>query len=307
MLTGVPPARFEIDGASDCLGSMRPQALLLSSLISLAGCSHGVLDPHGPVGESEKLILYDATALMLAVVVPVILSTLAVAWWFRSGNAAALRRPQWAYSGRIEFVTWSIPALMVLFLSGIAWIGSHELDPPKPLLGEAAPVEIEVISLDWKWLFIYPQEHVASVNQLIIPVNTPVRFKLTSASVMNSFFIPQLGSQIYTMDGMITRLNLQASEPGRFEGISAQFSGDGFSDMRFDVHAVSLEGYRDWLTSTRQVSTPLDESHYHGLAKPSVASPVSVYGSVADGFFNAIVEGRGSPVVHELRVDQGRQ
>jgi len=304
MLISAPLVRQRTDRARVCLGSLGGRALLFLSLSALPGCSHGVLDPRGPVGESEKLILYDATALMLTVVVPVILGTLAVAWWFRSGNSAAMRRPQWDYSGRIEFVTWSIPALMVLFLSGIAWIGSHDLDPPKPLAAKAGPVEIEVISLDWKWLFIYPQEHVAAVNQLIIPVNTPVRFRLTSSSVMNSFFIPQLGSQIYTMAGMTTRLNLQASTPGTYEGISAQFSGAGFSDMRFIVHAVSLEDYRDWLASSHAVSTALDESRYEELAEPSVASPPSVYGFVTAGLFDAIVAARGSSFGHEAYPDQ---
>lgn len=304
MLSGALPARQRNDEASISVGPSGAPGFLLLSLLSLCGCTSGVLDPRGPVGESEKLILYDSTALMLTVVVPVILGTLTVAWWFRSGNSAAIRRPQWDYSGRIEFVTWSIPALMVMFLSGIAWIGSHELDPPKPLAAKTGAIEIEVISLDWKWLFIYPQEHIASVNQLIIPVNIPVRFRLTSSSVMNSFFIPQLGSQIYTMAGMTTRLNLQASEPGHYEGLSAQFSGAGFSDMRFAVRAVSLEDYQNWLASSRAVATTLDESRYKELARPSVANPPSVYGSVTASLFDAIVEGHGFPSWQDPSINQ---
>src|SRR6202044_2185037 len=148
------------------------------------------------------------------VVIPVIVGTLAFAWWFRTSNKRAQRRPDWEYSGRIEFVTWSIPTMIVVFLGGIAWIGSHYLDPWKALGSGVKPVEIEVISLDWKWLFIYPQEQVGTVNELVIPVNTPIHFKLTSGSVMNSFFVPQLGSQIYTMAGMTTQLNLLASHEG---------------------------------------------------------------------------------------------
>jgi cytochrome o ubiquinol oxidase subunit 2 len=269
------------------------RGLVFLSLALVSGCAHGILDPQGPVGESERLILYDATTIMLAVVVPVIFCTLAVAWWFRSANSHALRKPTWEYSGRIEFVTWSIPALIVLFLSGIAWIGSHDLDPPKPLTGQTAAMEIQVVSLDWKWLFIYPQERVAAVNQLIIPVNVPVRFRLTSASVMNSFFIPQLGSQIYTMAGMTNELNLLASEAGAYEGISAQFSGAGFSDMRFAVRAVSPQEYKAWLASTHGVSTPLDEAHYRDLTRPSVAVAPSVYGTVVGGLFDEIVKGHG--------------
>jgi cytochrome o ubiquinol oxidase subunit II len=304
MLSGAPPARQRNGEESISGGSSGGQGFPLLSILSLSGCTSGVLDPRGPVGESEKLILYDSTVLMLTVVVPVILGTLAVAWWFRSGNSAAIRRPQWDYSGRIEFVTWSIPALMVMFLSGIAWIGSHELDPPRPLTAKTATVEIEVVSLAWTWLFIYPQEHVASVNQLIIPVNIPVRFRLTSSSVMNSFFIPQLGSQIYTMAGMTTQLNLQASAPGRYEGISAQFSGAGFSDMRFAVRAVSLEDYQNWLASSRVVAATLDESRFKQLARPSVGNPPSVYGSVTATLFDAIVQGHGFPSWQDPSINQ---
>jgi cytochrome o ubiquinol oxidase subunit 2 len=247
------------------------------------------------VGADEKVILFDATAIMLAVVIPVILCTLAFAWWFRSRNKRAQRRPDWEYSGRIEFVTWSIPAMIVLFLGGIAWIGSHDLDPPKPLVSNVKPIEIEVVSLDWKWLFIYPQERVGALNQLVIPVNTPVHFRLTSGSVMNSFFVPQLGSQIYTMAGMTTQLNLMASHEGTFDGISAQFSGDGFSDMRFDVRAVPLEEYKAWLASTHANGESLDTARYVQLANPSRNDRPSTFGQVAVGLFDSIVLSHGTP------------
>jgi cytochrome o ubiquinol oxidase subunit 2 len=261
----------------------------------LSSCSRGVLNPQGPVGADERVILFDATAIMLAVVIPVIVCTLAFAWWFRSHNKRAQRRPDWEYSGRIEFITWSIPAMIVLFLGGIAWIGSHDLDPPKPLAGGTKPVEIEVVSLDWKWLFIYPQEQVAAVNELVIPVNTPVRFRLTSGSVMNSFFVPQLGSQIYTMAGMTTQLNLLASHEGTFSGISAQFSGDGFSDMTFDVRAVPLEEYQAWLASTRTDSKNLDANRYAQLAGPSRHDEPVTFGQVTPGLFESIVHNHGAP------------
>jgi cytochrome o ubiquinol oxidase subunit 2 len=279
------------------------RGLLVVALLLTSGCAHGILDPRGPVGESERQILYDATALMLMVVVPVILGILSIAWWFRSTNPHARRKLQWDYSGRIEFVTWSIPALLVLFLGGIAWISSHDLDPPKPLAAAAAPVEIQVISLDWKWLFIYPKERVAAVNQVVIPVNVPLRFKLSSASVMNSFFIPQLGSQIYTMAGMTTELNLLASEPGTYNGISAQFSGDGFSDMHFEVLAVSKEEYQRWLAASREAATPLDMAHYRALSRPSIAEATRVYGDVAADLFESVVEHHGAPPIQAARVD----
>jgi cytochrome o ubiquinol oxidase subunit 2 len=267
---------------------------LAACVLPLAGCSYGVLNPQGHVGANEKLILIDATTIMLAVVIPVIVCTLAFAWWFRAKNKRAKRLPDWEYSGRIEFVTWCIPALIVLFLSGIAWIGSHDLDPPKRLPSAAAPLEIEVISLDWKWLFIYPEERVAAVNELVIPVNTPIHFKLTSGSVMNSFFVPQLGSQIYTMAGMTTQLNLLASHEGTFNGLSAQFSGDGFSDMRFDVRAVPAEEYQSWLASTRAGPDHLDVDRYARLAEPSRDNQPATFGEVAAGLFERIVNNHGA-------------
>jgi cytochrome o ubiquinol oxidase subunit II len=267
---------------------------LAGCALSLSGCSYGVLNPQGPVGANEKIILIDATTIMLAVVIPVILCTLGFAWWFRAKNKRAQRRPDWEYSGRIEFVTWCIPALIVLFLSGIAWIGSHDLDPPKRLSSAVAPLEIEVISLDWKWLFIYPGERIAAVNELVIPVDTPVHFKLTSGSVMNSFFVPQLGSQIYTMAGMTTQLNLLASHEGTFNGISAQFSGDGFSDMRFDVRAVPAEEYQSWLASTRAGPDRLDVQRYARLAEPSRDNQPATFGEVAAGLFESIVRNHGA-------------
>jgi cytochrome o ubiquinol oxidase subunit II len=262
----------------------------------LTGCSSGVLNPQGPVGVDEKIILFDATTIMLAVVIPVIICTLAFAWWFRARNERARRRPDWEYSGRIEFVTWSIPAMIVMFLGGIAWIGSHDLDPHKPLRSSVKPVEIEVISLDWKWVFIYPQEDLATVNQLVIPVNTPIHFKLTSGSVMNSFFVPQLGSQIYTMAGMTTQLNLLASREGTYPGLSAQFSGDGFSDMRFDVRAVAEEEYKAWLASMHADTGQLDAVRYAKLAEPSRNDAPAAFGQVAAGLFDQIVRSHGAPM-----------
>ena len=206
--------------------------------LMLGGCGEGVLDPQGPVAAANRTILFNSLGIMLAVVIPTVVGTLAVAWWFRSGNTRARYRPDWTFSGQIELVVWAVPAMVVLLLGGIAWVGSHELEPSRPLASRVRPVEVEVVSLDWKWLFIYPDQGIATVNRLIVPTGTPIEFRLTSASVMNSFFVPQLGSQIYTMAGMATRLNLQADRPGRYPGLSAQYSGEGFSDMHFDVLAV---------------------------------------------------------------------
>src|SRR6201987_2213475 len=213
-------------------------AIVMISSVALGGCSEGILDPKGPIAEGERQILFNSLAIMLAIVIPTILATLGVAFWFRSSNKRARYLPNFEFSGRLEILVWSIPAMTVLLVGGVAWVGSHDLDPRKLISSTAKPVRVQVVSLDWKWLFIYPDQGIASVNQLTIPVGTPVSFELTSAGVMNSFFVPQLGRQIYTMAGMATRLELQADNPVIYRGLSAQYSGDGFADMRFTVDAL---------------------------------------------------------------------
>ena len=269
-------------------------AALIALAPLLASCDEGVLGPHGPIGQAELTILYNATAIMLAVIIPVILLTLGFAWWFRAGNGRARYLADWEYSGKIEMIVWSIPALVIMFLGGIAWIGSHDLDPPRPIESAAAPLDVEVVSLDWKWLFIYPDQGIASVNRLVVPAGTPIRFRLTSASVMNSFFVPQLGSQIYTMPGMTTRLNLQADQPGVYKGFSAQFSGDGFSDMRFDVAVVPADQFAAWVETAKTQEQTLDSAAYAELARPSKALPPTTYASVTPGLFETISAGRMS-------------
>jgi cytochrome o ubiquinol oxidase subunit 2 len=261
---------------------------ITSAAMLMASCNEGVLDPHGPVGKAERVILYDSTAIMLAVVIPVIVLTLVFAWWFRAKNKRARYRPDWEYSGRIEMIIWSIPALIVLFLGGIAWTGSHDLDPPAPLADSTAPLDIEVISLDWRWLFIYPHEGIASLNRLVVPAGVPLRFRLTSTTVMNSFFVPQLGSQIYTMPNMVTRLNLEADRPGTFEGLSAQFSGDGFSDMRFDLVSTEAEDFKAWVNATKAQGGVLDARTFDELTKPAKAGEAQTYSQVSEGLFDRI-------------------
>jgi cytochrome o ubiquinol oxidase subunit 2 len=257
--------------------------------LPLAGCG-GVLDPHGPIGISERLILIDSVAIMLVIVIPVIVATLGFAWWFRASNTRATYLPYWSFSGQLELIVWAIPALVITFLGGIAWFGSHALDPFRPLESNAAPVEIQVVSLDWKWLFIYPNDGVANINQLIIPTGVPVHFTLTSSGVMNSFFVPQLGSQIYTMAGMTSQLSLQADEPGDYQGISAQFSGDGFSDMRFVVHAMSPDDYAKWLASAKDRGPVLDATAYAALAQQSSDVKAAAYHGVDAKLFSSIVD-----------------
>ena len=264
--------------------------ILCGSLL-LASCREGPLDPYGPIGQAERIILYDATTIMLAVVIPVILLTLAFAWWFRAGNRRATYRAEWEYSGRIELIIWAIPALVILFLGGIAWIGSHDLDPRRPLDSATSPLEVEVVSLDWRWLFIYPRERIATVNYLVVPAGVPVHFRLTSTSVMNSFFIPQLGSQIYTMPGMTTQLYLQAETPGAYPGLSAQFSGPGFADMQFTLRAESGENFTTWVAQVHERSGVLDGATLQQLIRPTRAAGELTFGSVPDDPFDMVAHG----------------
>ena len=253
----------------------------------------GVLDPKGPIAAAERLILFNSLGIMLSIVIPVVLATLAVAFWFRSANRRARYMPDFTYSGRLELLVWSIPAMTVLLVGGVAWIGSHDLDPRKPIGSNVKPVTVQVVSLDWKWLFIYPDFGIASVNQLTIPVATPVNFVLTSSGVMNSFFVPRLGGQIYTMAGMATRLNVQADQVGTYRGLSAQFSGDGFSDMHFAVAAVAMPDFNKWVAAARSGGPVLDAQAYAELAKPSKAVAPSTWRAVTPDLFNSIL---GAPM-----------
>ena len=263
--------------------------ILISAALLLASCQ-GVLDPQGPIASAERLLLVNSTAIMLVVVIPVIVATLAFAWWYRESNARATRSLDESYEGRVEFVVWSIPALTVILLGGVIWIGSHQLDPRTPIPAKSDPLRVDVVALDWKWLFIYPDHGVASVNQLVIPTETPVEFRLTSATVMNSFFVPQLGSQIYTMGGMITHLNLLADEPGEFPGFSANYSGAGFSEMRFVVKSVPAADFNAWLEQVRGSGSALDDAGYAELTKPSKAVPPATYRSVQPKLFERIID-----------------
>jgi cytochrome o ubiquinol oxidase subunit II len=268
-----------------CRGLAPVAALLLASCRPA-----GIADPQGPVAAAEWLLTINATEIMLVVVVPVIVATLAIAWWFRSSNSRANHDPHWAYEGSVEFVTWSIPALVVILLGGVTWISAHELDPRAPLDSKITPLRIDVVSLDWKWLFIYPDQRIAAVNELVIPAGTPVSFHLTSATVMNAFFVPQLGSQIYTMAGMETHLNLLADKPGEYQGLSTNFSGDGFSEMRFMATAVPPGDFAGWVTKVQGQGSALDDPGYAQLTKPSTAVPPTTYRSVEPNLFDRIVE-----------------
>ena len=270
---------------------LKPGIALVLAMLT-AGCNRGILDPVGPVASAEKQILINSTAIMLAIIIPTMIATIAFAWWFRRGNSKATYRPDWEYSGAVEMVVWAIPALTIMLLGGIAWIGSHDLEPSKPLESKVPPLRVEVVSLDWKWLFIYPDQGIATVNQLVVPAGTPVSFRLTSATVWNAFFVPQMGTMIYTMPRMATRLNLQADRQGSFEGRSAHFSGDGFPGMEFKVQSLPPDQFAMWAQASRGTGAVLDGRGYAELSKPSSYVKPITYGTVAPDLFDAIVANR---------------
>jgi cytochrome o ubiquinol oxidase subunit II len=252
-------------------------------------CQPAVLDPQGVVGRADMTILIDSLAIMLAIVVPTIAATLWFAFWYRSSNTRARYLPDFAHSGQLELIVWAIPLLTITLLGGVAWVGSHDIDPAKPLASKETPLDVQVVSLDWKWLFVYPDQHVASVNRLVIPTGVPVHFSLTSASVMNAFFIPQLGSMIYTMNGMATQLNLSADQPGIYAGLSSHYSGDGFSDMHFAVQAMPAADFTAWIATTRGNGPALTAKSYADLAKQSSAVAPFTYRDVDANLFQQIV------------------
>ncbi len=265
------------------------RALAVIATLATAACQPVLLDPKGPIGRADRTILVDSLAIMLAIVVPTILATFAFAWWYRASNKRARYLPDWEFSGRLEMIVWAIPTMTIILLGGVTWIGAHELDPATPIVSKTAPLDVEVVSLDWKWLFIYPEHRVASVNQLVLPAGVPIHFKLTSASVMNTFFVPRLGSMIYTMNGMTTELYLQADETGTYRGMSGHYSGEGFSDMHFDVRAVSAEDFARWVNTTRDSGPTLDGAAYAEFARQSIAVAPSTFARVEGDLFRRIV------------------
>jgi len=271
-----------------------PITVVLISAAMLGGCTEGILDPQGPIAEAERQIMFNSTGIMLAIVIPTMLATLGIAYWFRASNKRARYLPEFAYSGRLEVLVWSVPIMTVILVGGVAWVGSYDLDPPKAIASAGKPVRVQVVALDWKWLFIYPDQGIAAVNQLTVPLGTPISFELTSSGVMNSFFVPQLGGQIYTMAGMVTRLNLRADRAGTYRGISSNYSGAGFSDMHFNVDVIPEERFAQWLSATRNAGPMLDSQSYSELAKPSQAVAPFTYRAVASGLFNTILSA-GSP------------
>lgn len=288
--------------------SYATRLITLCAVTILGGCSShmSLLDPKGPIGADEKSVIITAFGLMLIVVIPVFLMTFLFAWRYRASNKKATYAPKWSYSGKIELVVWVVPALIVISLGVLVWRTTHELSPYKPLVSHDKPVTIEAVSMDWKWLFIYPNQHIATVNKLVLPTNVPVDFRITSDTVMTSFFIPRLGSQIYAMAGMQTKLHLLADQPGTYTGRNFQFSGRGFSSMDFKTVATSQRKFQDWIRKVRQSKNRLDLATLKKLEKPSEKNPVTYYASVRPHLFDYIIHKYMSANADEVKTKLGK-
>ncbi|MGK2946620.1 MAG: cytochrome o ubiquinol oxidase subunit II [Candidatus Malihini olakiniferum] len=280
---------------------------LFATTTLLSGCDMALMNPKGQVGLEQRSLILTALGLMLIVVIPVIVMTIAFAWKFRASSTKAKYTPNWSHSNKIEAVVWTVPIIVILILGTITWKTTHSLDPYKPLTYEAnsaKPITVEVISLDWKWLFIYPELGIATVNELAFPTNVPVNFKITSDTVMNSFFIPRLGGQIYAMAGMQTKLHLIANEPGKYEGISGGYSGNGFSGMKFTAIATqNQQEFDQWVTIVRASSKTLKSmEEFNSLAKPSQFHPVEYFSSLQPELFKNLIhkftQSSGMPAHH---------
>ncbi len=249
----------------------------LATTLFLSGCNLGILDPKGIIAADEKRLLIDSVLLMLIVVIPAIVLTLLFAWRYREGNTSAKYDPNWYHSTTLEIIVWTIPCIIIGILAVVTWVTSHTLDPYKPLASNTKPITIQAIALNWKWLFIYPDQKIATINYVQIPVNVPVKFLITADAPMNSFEMPQLAGQIYAMAGMQTKLNIMANEPGDYRGFSSNFSGLGFSDMNFTVRATTQDSFNQWVDNVQQSPQTLTASAYNKLVEPSENNPTQYF------------------------------
>lgn len=272
--------------------------LLLPLLALLAGCDMVVMNPSGDIASQQADLIVISTLLMLLIIVPVIALVVIFAWRYRKNNTSAKYDPDWDHSTKLELVIWGAPLLIIIVLGLITWVSTHKLDPYRPLdridenrpiSSAAEPLTIQVVALDWKWLFIYPEQGIATVNELATPIDVPVRFKITASSVMNSFYIPELAGQIYAMPGMETTLNAVINKPVESEGFSANYSGAGFSHMRFKYHGMDVADFERWVNEAKANGGTLDRAVYTELEKPSSREPVTYYGTVATDLYHAIV------------------
>ena len=278
------------------------RALAATALVTpllLGGCDMVVLNPAGDVAKQQADLILWSTGLMLLIVVPVLILTGIFAWRYRAGNKDAEYQPDWDHSTGLELVIWSMPLLIIIALGALTWLATHTLDPYRPLARTGPgklvaqgvkPLEVDVVSLDWKWLFIYPEQGIATVNSLVLPVDRPVHFRMSSSSVMNAFYVPAMAGMVYTMPGMETQLHAVLNRPGRFEGISSNYSGAGFSGMHFWTDAVDDAGFNAWVDRVRSAPGRLTADDYLELSKPSENTPVTNYATVEPTLFKKIVE-----------------
>ena len=276
----------------------RRTIVLATMLATLSGCNMVVMSPSGDIAAQQRDLIVISTFLMLLIIIPVICLTLYFAWHYRQSNTAAKYDPEWHHSTGLEVIIWSAPLAIIIALGAITWVSTHKLDPYRPLdridavrpVSEAVkPLTVEVVALDWKWLFFYPDYGIATINEMAAPVDVPINFKLTASSVMNSFYVPALAGMIYTMPGMETKLHAVINKQGEYEGLSSNYSGDGFSHMRFKFHGVDQAGFDQWVARVKQNGTMLNRDAYLKLEKPSIKEPVRYYASVESGLYDAVL------------------
>lgn len=272
--------------------------VLLPFFAVLAGCKAVLLDPSGDVARQQSDVMITSVVLMSLIIVPVLVAIGVIAWRYRASNRKARYEPDWDHSSRLELVVWAAPLLIIIALGAVTWIGTHQLDPYQPLSRindgkaidlKARPLEIEVVSMDWKWLFFYPQYGIATVNDVAAPLDVPIHFKLTSSRMMNSFFVPALVGQIYTMAGMQTELHAVINKPGDYRGFSANYSGIGFTDMRFRFQGLTRKGFEDWIAKARTSGQVLNLSAYRKLARPSRDVPAEYFSAYAPDLYQRIL------------------
>lgn len=278
--------------------SLARVSILPLMLVLLTGCNMVVMSPSGDIAAQQRDLIVVSTILMLIIIVPVLAMTLYFAWHYRQSNTAAKYDPEWHHSTGLEVAIWSAPLAIIIALGAITWVSTHKLDPYRPLerldaarpvTDAVKPINVEVVALDWKWLFFYPDYGVATVNEMAAPVDVPINFKLTASSVMNSFYVPALAGMIYTMPGMETKLHAVINKAGEYEGLSSNYSGDGFSHMRFKFHGVDQAGFEAWVARVKQNGTALNRDAYLKLEKPSVKEPVRYYATVDNGLYQAVL------------------
>lgn len=276
----------------------RLRSLLLIPLLLLGGCNLVLLDPSGDVAHQQSDIMIVTTIIIALIVVPVWLSVFVVAWRYRASNKQARFDPGWDHSPQLELVVWAVPLLIIVAVGAVSWIGTHQTDPYRPLDRVAAdkpvaaavkPLEVDVISLRWKWLFLYPQYGIATVNEMAAPVDRPIQFKLTGDTMMDSFFVPALVGQIYTMPGMQTVLHGVINKPGEYKGFSANFSGSGFTDMRFKFLGLNAPDFDAWVSKARAAGGDLDLASYDKLRQPSRAEPVHYYAKFDPNLYDRVL------------------